>query len=278
MSYDPALGRFLERDPIGYDDGANAYQSFGGNPIGAVDPFGLKGEPGVGKVSGPNKTYTGKLVQWTLDIPKGVAHYQFKYQVYGANNEEVTQLVHGRPHGANPSEPPAIQAAPGEHRNRSEYYFHIGNDQPFELANILIGSTGERNLYVDPMELNKKNIGIAEQLREEYWRAWGMRNTGVNTSGRAIATIEVRDCPETKATESLWDRGYHGPSVTDANRAFLSFLHVPLAGAGVTEPDDWKKKDPKFKASIEVTWGDGRYKVVWNTNNGVSHSTDGTIR
>lgn len=41
MSYNPAIGRFLERDPIGYDDGMNLYQFVRSNPIRYVDPFGL---------------------------------------------------------------------------------------------------------------------------------------------------------------------------------------------------------------------------------------------
>jgi hypothetical protein len=61
MSYDPALGRFLERDPIGYDDGMNPYQFVGDNPMGRVDPLGLAGQstttptrrPATGPTTGP---------------------------------------------------------------------------------------------------------------------------------------------------------------------------------------------------------------------------------
>lgn len=42
MSYSPTIGRFLERDPIGYDDGMNPYEFVGSNPIGFVDPYGLE--------------------------------------------------------------------------------------------------------------------------------------------------------------------------------------------------------------------------------------------
>jgi uncharacterized protein RhaS with RHS repeats len=46
MSYSPTLGRFLERDPIGYDDGMNPYEFVHGNPVGLVDPMGLAAEDG----------------------------------------------------------------------------------------------------------------------------------------------------------------------------------------------------------------------------------------
>jgi len=40
--YKPSIGRFLQPDPIGYDDGLNMYVYVGNNPIMCVDPLGLK--------------------------------------------------------------------------------------------------------------------------------------------------------------------------------------------------------------------------------------------
>ncbi len=39
-TYSPTLGRWLERDPAGYVDGANLYQSVGGSPLSRNDPDG----------------------------------------------------------------------------------------------------------------------------------------------------------------------------------------------------------------------------------------------
>ncbi|MCX6346116.1 MAG: RHS repeat-associated core domain-containing protein [Armatimonadetes bacterium] len=39
--YDPAEGRWLTRDPIGYDGGINVYAYCGGNPVGRLDPSGF---------------------------------------------------------------------------------------------------------------------------------------------------------------------------------------------------------------------------------------------
>lgn len=51
--YDPALGRFRQRDPLGYADGLNAYAYARSNPVNFVDPWGLstsggQGNPGAG--------------------------------------------------------------------------------------------------------------------------------------------------------------------------------------------------------------------------------------
>jgi RHS repeat-associated protein len=38
--YDPAVGRWLQRDPLAYNDGANLYDAFKGNPLSNRDPLG----------------------------------------------------------------------------------------------------------------------------------------------------------------------------------------------------------------------------------------------
>jgi RHS repeat-associated protein len=40
--YHPQLGRFLQQDPMGYQDSMNLYQAFGMNPVNFVDPYGLQ--------------------------------------------------------------------------------------------------------------------------------------------------------------------------------------------------------------------------------------------
>ncbi|WP_372369015.1 RHS repeat-associated core domain-containing protein [Candidatus Uabimicrobium sp. HlEnr_7] len=45
--YNQKLGRFVQRDPLGYIDSYGLYEAFGGNPYNYIDPFGKEDKPTV---------------------------------------------------------------------------------------------------------------------------------------------------------------------------------------------------------------------------------------
>ena len=65
---DPSLGRFLQTDPLGYQDSMNLYQGMGMNPVNFVDPRGkevVRAELGKHDVFATQRFKTGK---WWLDL------------------------------------------------------------------------------------------------------------------------------------------------------------------------------------------------------------------
>ncbi|CAM6815546.1 MULTISPECIES: RHS repeat-associated core domain-containing protein [Enterobacter] len=53
--YDPCHGRYITPDPVGLAGGLNGYAYANGDPVGWVDPLGLKGMPGWDQSTGGDR-------------------------------------------------------------------------------------------------------------------------------------------------------------------------------------------------------------------------------
>lgn len=64
--YNPYLGRFLQTDPVGYEDGINWYRYCGNNPLARFDPSGMETNttyvPTTGAITLPNYRVTPELL------------------------------------------------------------------------------------------------------------------------------------------------------------------------------------------------------------------------
>ena len=62
--YNPFTGRFLQSDPIGYEDGMNMYMYCRNNPLSLADPYGLDADPNNVSYHGTLQIVTGRY--WVL--------------------------------------------------------------------------------------------------------------------------------------------------------------------------------------------------------------------
>ena len=85
--FDPGTGRFLQRDPLGYPDGMNAYAAYHGMN-GGVDPWGLYSEEEVDRIA-EEEGFRPKVYLDTSDPPKRTIGYGTNLDAPGAR-EAVT--------------------------------------------------------------------------------------------------------------------------------------------------------------------------------------------
>jgi RHS repeat-associated protein len=89
-TYDPTMGRFLQTDPMGYQDSMNLYQGMGMNPVNFVDPM---GEHKMRKILGPGSSIIHINSPTSEELEKGVLEMNFSYKV-GDNIVDVPISQH----------------------------------------------------------------------------------------------------------------------------------------------------------------------------------------
>ncbi len=88
--YDPAMGRFLTQDPIGYAGGMNLYGYCGNNPVNFVDPWGLYevGPGGMGNfaaeilIRAEIKKYSPEMPDGTMAMAAKVLRKEMTVEEY----------------------------------------------------------------------------------------------------------------------------------------------------------------------------------------------------
>ncbi|MCX5653108.1 MAG: hypothetical protein NTY65_00435 [Planctomycetota bacterium] len=95
--YHPTMGRWVQRDPIGYADGMNLQEYVGGRPVRAVDPTGFGQTVAIGAIKGkePNDP-VDKAIKESADLKPSHSAQEFyeivskAYNTCMANSKQLT--------------------------------------------------------------------------------------------------------------------------------------------------------------------------------------------
>jgi RHS repeat-associated protein len=90
--YDPAVGRFTQRDPIGLRGGINQFAYVGGNPVNRVDPSGTIYRPIVPNAATAQIGYTG---QTAGGLSSGTQNLSNAQGLSSLNVDDVSPIADG---------------------------------------------------------------------------------------------------------------------------------------------------------------------------------------
>jgi RHS repeat-associated protein len=79
--YDPIMGRFLQTDPMGYQDSMNLYQAFNMNPVNFIDSMGMEVKDIILIIKGPNEIKSAELGKVKILGPQN----KYGYFVFAVN-------------------------------------------------------------------------------------------------------------------------------------------------------------------------------------------------
>ena len=190
-TYNPVLGRWLQRDPIGYEGGINLYGYVESSPVGAVEPSGLK--KFTVKIAGLGSSLESTNGEYTMEtLPPAVIHATIKFTAEGVYDASKVRIDASFPNKKGTEDWPWILSFNPNSITLGFHFLAINETEHFKFKSTFGPTTKSGPNVVQIGTLHVKWYSVVSfQIAPNFWGI-GLPTLSSRMSTHLIAKQEIK--------------------------------------------------------------------------------------